>query len=289
MNNLTEISAKVIKLTPIKTRSGFDALITFELIMPRIILAEFNTHRAFSRNSASSRAIPAKKMIESVATDPFIPVAWMKPHKGMQGFEYHEDSDTIAKLRLKWLNAKENAIKAAIDLTEQQVSKQIVNRLLEPFMWHKVIMTTSMKGFEHFFQLRANLMAEIHMQILAEVMMDAYEIAYAKHPYDPYKTVATAVSGQWHIPYSEGLSDLSLNEKLLVSIARCARVSYTTVGDDSTKSIDEDIKLAKRLFESKHMSPFEHIAQIKVGWNSRNFTNCIQLREMIETNEIVLF
>jgi len=79
MSDLTEISAKVIEFTPIKTKSDFDALITFELIMPRIILAEFNTHRAFSRNSASSRAIPAKKMIESVATDPFIPVAWMKP------------------------------------------------------------------------------------------------------------------------------------------------------------------------------------------------------------------
>jgi len=289
MNNLTEISAKVIKLTPIKTRSGFDALITFELIMPRIILAEFNTHRAFSRNSASSRAIPAKKMIESVATDPFIPVAWMKSHKGMQGFDYHEETDMINYCRSKWLSAKEHAVKAAIDLNEQQVSKQIVNRLLEPFMWHKVIMTTSLRGFEHFFQLRANIMAEIHMQILAEAMMDAYEIAYNKASWNEIGSPVGAVSGQWHIPYSEDLSDLSLNEKLLVSIARCARVSYTTVGDDSTKSIDEDIKLAKRLFESKHMSPFEHIAQIQVDWNSRNFTNCIQLREMIETNEIVLF
>ena len=44
--------------------------------MPRIILAEFNTHRLFSRNSASSRAIPFKKMVQSVLENPFIPIAW---------------------------------------------------------------------------------------------------------------------------------------------------------------------------------------------------------------------
>ncbi len=37
---------------------------TFEITFPRIVLAEFNTHRVFSRNSASSRAIPVEKMLE---------------------------------------------------------------------------------------------------------------------------------------------------------------------------------------------------------------------------------
>ena len=35
---------------------------TFIVTMPRIVLAELNTHRVFSRNSASSRAIPFTKM-----------------------------------------------------------------------------------------------------------------------------------------------------------------------------------------------------------------------------------
>lgn len=61
---------------------------TFLLTIPRIVLAELNTHRMFSRNSASSRAIPFKRMRRAVVTDPFIPLDWMKDHSGMQGTQY---------------------------------------------------------------------------------------------------------------------------------------------------------------------------------------------------------
>src|SRR6185369_7117160 len=61
---------------------------SFIVTFPRIILAEKNTHRVFSRNSASSRAIPFPKMVKSVRENPFIPIAWQKDHKGMQGTEY---------------------------------------------------------------------------------------------------------------------------------------------------------------------------------------------------------
>ena len=62
-------------------------LTTLQLRYPRFILAEFNTHRVFSRNSSSSRAIPVKKMLEQVQTDPAMPVWWGKNQPGMQARE----------------------------------------------------------------------------------------------------------------------------------------------------------------------------------------------------------
>ena len=85
---------------------------TMIVTMPRYILAEFNTHRMFSRNSASSRAIPFEKMVKSIEDNPFIPMAWMKDHKGMQGTEYAQYPDT-EDFKVIWLEARDNAIKSA--------------------------------------------------------------------------------------------------------------------------------------------------------------------------------
>jgi hypothetical protein len=64
--------------------SGQTARITtMQVTFPRFILAEINTHRAFSRNSASSRAIPTEKIIEQVVTNPFIPETFNRRVKGM--------------------------------------------------------------------------------------------------------------------------------------------------------------------------------------------------------------
>lgn len=133
-----------------------DRLTTFVLVFPRIILAEFNTHRAFSRNSASSRAIPFKKMVESIEENPFIPIAWQKDHKGMQGTEYITSKDDIEDCISVWLKARNNAIKQSICLNGAEgfeaVTKQLCNRLLEPFMWHTVICTAT--EWDNFFNLR---------------------------------------------------------------------------------------------------------------------------------------
>src|SRR5690625_2556739 len=88
-------------------------LTTFVLTFPRFILAELNTHRMFSKNSASSRAIPFKKMVEMVEKDPFIPMAWQKDHRGMQGTEYITDSDEISVRETQWLTAKNRAVRYA--------------------------------------------------------------------------------------------------------------------------------------------------------------------------------
>ena len=144
------------------------------VVFPRIILAELNTHRVFSRNSASSRAIPFRKMVKMVKEDPFIPIAFQEDHSGMQGTSYFNEKDSKI-LREKHLKGRDRAIETALDMasgifdkdevfefnengeliTKQDVvgvTKQIVNRYLEPFMWHAAIITST--EWENFFKLR---------------------------------------------------------------------------------------------------------------------------------------
>ena len=252
-----------------------ERLTTFLLTFPRIILAEFNTHRMFSRNSASSRAIPFKKMVESVETNPFIPIAWQKDHKGMQGIEYITGEAEIKGIKDEWLKARDSAIFHAKNLctpanTELNgVTKQLCNRLLEPFMWHTVICTAT--DYENFFKLRDHEAAEIHIQELAKRMKEAMN----------NNTPKILKVGEWHIPFGDDLQ---------VATAKCARVSYTTVGSTSSNSHTSDIELYNRLLESGHMSPFEHCGQVmedtKYCWKpySRNFKGFTQYREIVETN-----
>ncbi len=129
-----------------------DRIVTLIVTMPRYILAEFNTHRMFSRNSASSRAIPFEKMVKNVQENPFIPIAWMKDHKGMQGNEYFTEKEDTDNCWMIWRDGLEDSIERATLLHEHGVTKQMCNRLLEPFMWHTVIVTAT--EWENFFNLR---------------------------------------------------------------------------------------------------------------------------------------
>jgi thymidylate synthase ThyX len=226
-----------------------ERLVTFVLTFPRIILSEFNTHRMFSRNSASSRAIPFNKMVDSVMTNPFVPVAWQKSHKGMQGFDYHEQEDAQF-LVFKWLTARDKAVEQAQALHDMDVTKQMCNRLLEPFMWHKVICTSTMDGLNNFFDLRSNEAAEIHIQQLALCMQEAMIKSSPKK----------LQIDEWHMP-------LSNDGTIMSCVANCARVSYTVVGEDKTFTPDEDFALFQKLLDSKHWSPFEHCALQSVNNN----------------------
>ena len=137
---------------------------TFILTFPRFILAELNTHRMFSKNSASSRAIPFEKMLKMVEEDPFIPIAWQKDHKGMQGTEYFtnerisnysanlDGNEAVYQLNEEWLGARNCAVEQAKNMNQLGLTKQLVNRLLEPFMWHTVLLTAT--EFDNFFKLR---------------------------------------------------------------------------------------------------------------------------------------
>lgn len=143
------ISAKVVADS--KNEFG-NRITTMVVTFPRIILAEFNTHRMFSRNSASSRAIPFEKMLKSVRENPFIPIAWQRDHKGMQGIEYVTLPEEIRDRNEKWLGAMDSSASWSKYLSVGDTTKQLCNRLLEPFMWHTVIVTAT--EWENFFALR---------------------------------------------------------------------------------------------------------------------------------------
>ena len=152
-----------------------DRIISYLLTYPRFIHSELMTHRMFSRNSASSRAIPFEKMVKMVEEDPFTPIAWQKHHSGMQGTEYfqgsckdefgnldrafagyemYQNKDSIKQLIEEWLEARDNSIQQAKALNYLGVTKQLCNRLLEPFMWHTVLLTSGKEGLDNFYKLR---------------------------------------------------------------------------------------------------------------------------------------
>jgi thymidylate synthase ThyX len=131
-----------------------DRLTSLLITFPRIILAEINTHRMLSKNTSSSRAIPFNKMVESVQNDPFIPIAWQKEHKGMQGSDYITDEIEIEECKRKWLNACNRAINSATVMHSSKITKQLCNRLLEPFMWTTMLITGSKEGWDNFHSLR---------------------------------------------------------------------------------------------------------------------------------------
>jgi hypothetical protein len=231
----------------------------------------------FSRNSASSRAIPFEKMVKSVEENPFIPIAWQKDHKGMQGNEYATSKEEIQRRIDIWLTSRDWAIKTAKYLYQEDVTKQLCNRLLEPFMWHTVIITSGKEGLENFFDLRNHEAAEIHIQELARKMKEVYNESKPKQ----------LQAGEWHIPFGDEWYSASSSFNLKVSTARCARVSYTVVGEEGKEpNYDNDLKLHDKLLESGHFSPFEHCAKVMSDEEYISFVKGkIDIEEYIFDNE----
>lgn len=235
---------------PNRTEEGA-RLTTLEVTFPRIVLAEFNTHRVFSRNSASSRAIPVEKMLKKVKEDPFIPIYWGKNQKGMQAEEEFAESEKEG-LKLQWLRARDQAIFAAESLLQTGVHKQITNRLLEPWLWHTVIVTAT--EWDNWRGLRCNKDAQPEIRRIADMMMELLDSSKPQ----PVK------EGEWHLPLVFDYAELqsagySLTDIIKVCIGRCTRVSYLT--HDGKRDPRADIELCERLLKSGHMSPFEHAAR----------------------------
>ncbi|MBV8154461.1 MAG: FAD-dependent thymidylate synthase, partial [Candidatus Eremiobacteraeota bacterium] len=126
-------------------------LTTLEVTFPRFVLSEFNTHRVLSRNSSSSRAIPTPKLLERVMTDPVLPLEWGRNQKGMSASDVLTPEEEEEAKRI-WLSARDAAIEHARKLMELKVHKQELNRVLEPFLWHTVIVTAT--EWDNFFTLR---------------------------------------------------------------------------------------------------------------------------------------
>lgn len=249
-------------------------LTTMVVTMPRIVLAEFNTHRVFSRNSASSRAIPVEKRIKMVEDDPFIPLSFGSNQKGMQAGAALDGEDA-EWAQSDWIGALRDAIKWAKSLARRGVHKQIANRLLEPFCPHTVIVTST--EWANFFALRCHPAAQPEIRLCAEAMRSALHssVPTPKRP------------GEWHLPLINDGDDkqLELDQQIKLSVARCARVSYLT--HDGKRDPKADLELYYRLRDSGHMSPMEHAATPipKPHWCG-NFRGWMQHRKEIP-NEAV--
>ena len=235
-------------------------LTTLEVTLPRIILAEFNTHRVFSRNSASSRAIPVEKMLKRVKEDPFIPIYWGKNQKGMQadqelihdGMSKKEQNQMLRKLTNTWLKARDKAVKQATDLMNLGVHKQITNRLLEPFLWHTIIVTST--EWSNWDALRMHKDAQPEIRRAAVMMHDVRKVSTPKLLND----------NEWHLPLvpeleEDKIHNINWDFWKKVSSGRCARVSHLT--HDGRRDLQADVDLASHLQASGHMSPFEHVAR----------------------------
>lgn len=223
---------------------------TLQLKYPRFIHSQFLTHRVFSRNSSSSRAIPVSKLIEEVRNDPVFPIEWGANNPGMSSKSLMAEEDAKEAKEL-WYEAMEKSLEIATNLAGLGAHKQIVNRILEPYQHIHTIVTAT--DFDNFFKLRLDDEAQPEIQRLAIIMKEALD-------------KSTPVKRDSHYPYlsEDDLKIIDPDNYALVSAARCARVSYLN-HDGSKPDLERDLKLAKTLLEHFHMSPFEHQAVARVG------------------------
>lgn len=245
-------------------------LTTMEVTFPRFVLSEANTHRMFSRNSASSRAVPTAKLIERAEHDPVLPLEWGRNKAGMQANEVLDDADA-EQGRLVWLAARDAAVEQAKSLLDLKVHKQVVNRILEPYLWHTIIISST--EWSNFFELRCAPAAQPEIRQAALHMRSALENSKP----EPMK------NGHWHLPLvqDDERESVDLEDLKKVSVARCARVSYLT--HDGTRDIQKDLDLHDRLKIERHLSPFEHVATPAPDASFHaNFRGWIQMRASIE-------
>lgn len=238
---MTTITAKIIE----DSVANNIRITTMELEFPRFILPQFNTHRMFSRNAASSRAIPVIRNIQSVTDNPAMPIHWGKNKPGMQA---REELDNLSGIGW-WEGAVDSAIYCAEMLANEGYHKQIVNRLLEPFLHTKVVVTAT--EWDNFFKLRLHDDAQPEIQALAKAMKAAMDNS----------TPNVLQYKDWHLPYIREEEYREYDAAILTkaSVARCARVSYNK-HDGSQPDIKADIELHDKLLKAGHMSPFEHQA-----------------------------
>jgi hypothetical protein len=248
-------------------------LTTVQARYHRFIHGELMTHRVFSRNAMSSRAVPIQRVIRQVRTDPAMPLHWGANQPGMQA------RSELQGLKLKlakgtWRFAARVAARLAWALWKLGLHKQIVNRLLEPWQWmHTVISSTE---WENFFELRTHPDAQPEMQALALAIQTAMAGSVPRR----------LKRGEWHLPFvrEEERQKLSLEMQRRVSTARCARVSYL-MHDGHATTVEKDQALHDKLVAStpRHASPAEHQAMaMKSSEFIRNFRGWRQYRDVLE-------
>lgn len=266
-------------------------LTTLHLRYPRMIHSEFMTHRVFSRNGRSSRAVPVLTLLKE---DPYIP-HFMKNKPGMSASEEFTDEER-KDIENIWLDLV-NTTKAYVELLhEKKVHKQWANRPLEWFGYIDVLVTST--NWTNFFALRDEVGAQPEIDQLAKLIKRAMN--------DSKPTLRNA--GQWHMPYIMDSDwdtvatmphDIALETLKKISVARCARLSYAPF--DGNGSIEKELARYEKLMVSRpvHASPAEHVAtpdvchdygmdgkswQRKYEWG--NFYGWRQFRKMIPYNTV---
>lgn len=240
---------------------------SWQLRYPRFIHAEFMTHRVFSRNASSSRAIPTKRLIADVRRDPAMPVHWGKNQAGMQAREELTGWRKFA-VRNLWLGGMWIMTSIAWCADKVGVHKQVVNRLIEP--WSHITVCVTATDWANFFELRDHPDADPTIADLARKMRNLYDLSM------PPRRLGY---GEWHLAYTtykeilEALT-VSVDEHgvvretppariwelaIKVDVARCARTSYK-LHDGTASTIWKDVDLYDRLVGSRplHASPAEH-------------------------------
>lgn len=269
------ITAKVIEYS-VGPSDQHKPILTIEARYPRFIHAELMTHRVFSRNAASSRAIPTSKLIDDVLLDPAMPTYWGKNQPGMQAkeecnekidlysfgtnAEYPEAYDTyeIWSRDLNshtredaWLYGRDQMVSLAKAYNTAGYHKQIVNRLLEP--WAHITVCITSTSWANFFALRDHPDAQPEIRVLAQEIKKAKDAATPKR----------LQYGEWHLPYvtEEERSTYSLEDQKALSVARCASTSYKTV-DGKIMTVEKALDLYQKLMGNNpvHASPTEHQA-----------------------------
>jgi hypothetical protein len=266
-------SAVVIKdsISPAGVR-----LVTVELAYPRFIHSELMTHRMFSRNAMSSRAVPVAKMIEQVRDRAAKPIHWGANQPGMQA-KAELEGEKLYVAQTLWQLAALQMADIAEEMNHIGLHKQVANRVLEPFQWMHTIVTAT--EWDNFFNLRRHPDAQPEFQHLANLMWEAFG--------DSEPTLLQP--GEWHLPYVSNEEYVALPNEMLkkISSARCARVSYLT-HDGQAPEVYKDIELYEKLVgaEPLHASPIEHVATPLKNpdeW-SGNFRGWYQYRKEVESS-----
>jgi hypothetical protein len=261
-----------IKATVIEdSKSGNNRLITLECTFHRFILPEVNTYRMWSRNAASSRAVPLKRRIEEVRSNPAMPVEWGENQRGMVA-ENQLDKHTSFECFSAWKKASLAAADYAEHLGSLKLHKQVASRVLEPFLWHTSVISAT--DFTNCFTQRIHPDAQPEFRELALAMKEAISSSEPK----------LVSHGEWHLPYvtddERGIYHLDILKK--ISVARVARSSYL---NQDKKDIEADLALYDRLISADppHLSPFEMIATPASPSEQTlgNFDGWHQLRHMV--------
>ena len=261
-------------------------LCTLHLRYWRPIHSELMTHRVFSRNARSSRAVPVATLLKEQI---FIPQFGLN-QRGMQAKE-----DAPPELQAKWAHEWEELAEITRDYVrrwgEEGMHKQHANRPLEWFGWIDVLVSSTC--WENFWALRIDTGAQPELQTLAAQMKICMEESEPQ----------LLLPGEWHLPYVlEEEENLRLELRLQLSTARCARLSYRPF--DGNADMDAEQRRFNQLVVSQpvHASPAEHqatpdteinyvgVVQGKKRWQAEelhgNFVGWVQHRKCLPNESV---